>query len=101
MIKLFRAVAAKVRNSYWLSSASYTFLNKVCATGFAFVNFYILIRLLSKHDFGAWVLFYTVATFMEMIKHGFVRNPLIRYLTIASEEDSPKIQTASLYLNAM
>lgn len=101
MIKLFRGAANKVKGSYWLSSGSYTFLNKVSQTLFAFVNFYILIRILSKHDFGAWVLFFTVAALMEMIKHGFVRNPLIRYLTIASEEDSPKIQTASLYLNAL
>ncbi|HYG18536.1 MAG TPA: flippase [Ohtaekwangia sp.] len=101
MVKIFRGAVSKVRNSYWLSSASYTFLNKVSTTLFAFVNFYILIRILSKPDFGAWVLFFTVASFMEMIKHGFVRNPMIRFLTIAGADDDPKIQTASLYLNAI
>jgi lipopolysaccharide exporter len=101
MIRLFQGAARKVSNSYWLSSASFTFLNKVSTTLFGFVNFIILIRILPKHDFGAWVLFMTVVSFVEMIKHGFVRNPMLRYMPVANEEDSAKIQTASLYLNAV
>ncbi len=74
-------------------------MNKICITFFGFINFYILIRVLTKEDFGAWVLFTSIASLMELIKHGFVRNPLIRYLTISSAAESAKIQTASLLLN--
>lgn len=74
-------------------------MNRVSITLFGFVNFYILIRILSKDDFGAWVLFTSIASLMELIKYGFVRNPLIRYLAMSPMEQSRRIQTASLLLN--
>ena len=73
-------------------------MNKVSVVLFGFVNFYILIRILSKEDFGAWVLFLSIASLMEPIKRGFVRNPLVRYLAMAPDE-TVRIQTASLLLN--
>lgn len=91
----------KINSSYWLKSGSFTFLNKVSITLFGFINFYILIRVLTKEDFGAWVLFISIASLMELIKHGFVRNPLIRYLAMSSPEESPNIQRASFFLNAV
>ena len=89
----------KINRSYWLRSGSYTFLTKIFVTLFAFINFYILIRILSKEDFGAWVLFISIASLMELIKHGFVRNPLIRFLAMSPLEESSRIQTASILLN--
>src|SRR5690606_22628439 len=38
---------------------------------------------------------------MELIKHGFVRNPLIRYLAISPGQEASRIQTASLVLNTV
>ena len=73
-------------------------MNKVSVVLFAFINFYILIRILSKDDFGGWVLFISIASLMEPIKRGFVRNPLIRFLAI-SPDQALSIQTASLLLN--
>jgi lipopolysaccharide exporter len=89
----------KIKSSYWLRSGSYTFMNKMFVTLFGFINFYILIRVLSKEEFGAWVLFISIASLMELIKHGFVRNPLIRYLAMSREDEGRTIQTASLFLN--
>src|SRR5688572_2445400 len=91
----------KINGSYWLKSGSFTFMNRIFITLFAFINFYILIRVLSKEDFGAWVLFISVASLMELIKHGFVRNPLIRFLAMSPPEESSRIQTASLLLNVV
>lgn len=101
MRKIFSGAANRFKGSYWLSSGVFSFLNKVSTTGLAFVNFWILVRVLAPPVFGEWVLFFTIVNLMEMAKHGFVRNPLIRYLTINADADSPKIQTASLYLNAI
>ncbi len=101
MPRFISHASKKIKQSYWLRSGSYTFMNKISVTFFGFVNFYILIRVLSKEDFGAWVLFTSVATLMELIKHGFVRNPLIRYLAISPEKESANIQTASLFLNTV
>jgi lipopolysaccharide exporter len=99
MQRFISGALKKINGSYWLRSGSFTFMNKVFITLFGFANFYILIRVLAKEDFGAWVLFISVASLMELIKHGFVRNPLIRYLAMSSDEESSSIQTASLVLN--
>ncbi len=101
MMNWYFKASDKINKSYWLKSGSYSFLSRVSTTLFGFVNFYILIRILSKDDFGVYVLFFSVANFMELIKHGFVRNPLIRFLASSNEDDAPKIQLASLYLNAL
>lgn len=87
------------RNSYWVSSGFYSLLVKVITVLTGFANFYILIRLLSRLDYGAWVLFISVCTVMELVKHGFIRNPLIRYLAISEKKESGVLQTASLLLN--
>lgn len=99
MRKLISGALRKINGSYWLRSGSYTFMNKVFITLFGFINFYILIRVLSKEDFGAWVLFISVASLLELIKHGFVRNPLIRYLAMSKDKEGSSIQTASMALN--
>ena len=99
MRRLITRALTKVKDSYWLRSGSYTFFNRVFVTLFGFINFYILIRVLSKEDFGAWVLFISIASLMELIKHGFVHNPLIRYITMSPDSESSTIQTASLFLN--
>jgi lipopolysaccharide exporter len=44
-------------------------------------------------------LFVSVSTLMELVKHGFIRNPLIRYLSITPGEDQPALQSASMFLN--
>jgi O-antigen/teichoic acid export membrane protein len=101
MQKLISSALRKINGSYWLRSGSYTFMNRIFITLFGFINFYILIRVLSKEDFGAWVLFISIASLMELIKHGFVRNPLIRFLAMSPDEEGPGIQTASLWLNTV
>jgi lipopolysaccharide exporter len=87
------------RGSYWLSSGAFTLATKLTTVGFGFVNFLILIRVLSPLDYGAWVLFVSVSTLMELVKHGFIRNPLIRYLSITPPADQPALQSASMFLN--
>jgi lipopolysaccharide exporter len=101
MSKFVSGALKKINASYWLRSGSYTLMNKVSVTLFAFINFYILIRVLPKDDFGAWVLFLSIASLMELIKYGFVRNALIRYLAMSRNEESPNIQTASFFLNVV
>jgi O-antigen/teichoic acid export membrane protein len=75
---------------------------------FSTANFMILMRetqikgsTWTEDDYGAWILYFTIINLMEMSKQGFVRNPLIRFLNINSMEDSPRIQSASFYLNAI
>jgi lipopolysaccharide exporter len=97
----FERLVRHWRGSYWLSSGAFTLLTKITTVAFGFFNFLILIRMLTPADYGAWVLFISVSTLMELVKHGFIRNPLIRYLTITAPEEQPNLQTASLFLNTV
>jgi len=86
-------------NLYWIKSGSYTFLARLTTFFFGFLNFFILIRALDKLDFGVWTLFISVVTMLELIRNGFVRLPLIKFLTSSNDESYPKIITASFSLN--
>jgi len=68
-------------------------------TGFG--GFYILVRLLSKDDLGAWALFVSVTALIEVARGGLIQNAQIKYCASASKEDYPKILTASLSLNVI
>lgn len=90
----------KIRASYWLKSGFLSFVSQSSSVVFGFVNFYFLLRVLDKHDFGVWTLFVSVATFMEIIKIGFIASPLVRY-SLVERDEYTKILSASLLLNVM
>lgn len=50
-------------------------------------SYMILLRMLSMHDFGIWVLFTTPASLIDMLRFGVTREALVRYLSGSSEED--------------
>ncbi len=89
----------KIRASYWLKSGSFAVLGQFSNVFFGFINFYFLLRILDKNDFGVWTLFISVATFMELIKNGFITSPLVRYSMVEVKEEHTKILSASLILN--
>ncbi len=89
----------KLRASYWLKSGSLSLLSQLSGVFFGFINFYLLLRILDKNDFGVWTLFISVATFMELIKNGFITSPLVRYSMSQEKSDYTPILSASLLLN--
>ncbi len=62
-------------------------------------SFVVLLRVLSKDDFGTWALYLSLATLLEFVRNGFIRNPLVRYLTNASGSDYVAIVSSSFALN--
>ncbi|MEM7658088.1 MAG: flippase [Bacteroidota bacterium] len=65
-----------------------------------FAAFFLLIRGLSKTDFGIWSIFLVITTFVEEGQVGLLRKPLIRYLNLSERLDLDRsIQTTSLVLN--
>jgi lipopolysaccharide exporter len=66
---------------------------------FGFINFYLLIRILDKAEFGVWILYISVSTTMELIKNGFIIGPMVRAAVIADREEYTRILSASLMLN--
>ena len=50
-------------------------------------SYMILLRMLSIHDFGIWMLFITPASLIDMLRFGITREALVRYLSGCSPED--------------
>ena len=50
----------------------------LAASGFSFVSFFVLARVLSSEALGIWIVFLTVAGFFDMFRAGMLRVALIR-----------------------
>lgn len=85
--------------SYWIRSAIFTLFERGSVLLFGLGSTIILLRSLSKEDFGEWVTFMTITAFIEVGRSGLQRNGLVKYLSTCNEEDYGKVSTASLSLN--
>ena len=66
-----------------------------------FGSFFILVRTVSKEEFGIWSLFLSVTTLIELARNGLIQNALIKHLTTSEGELKKEIITASLALNVI
>lgn len=58
-----------------------------------------MVRMMPKTEIGIWILFTSVTAILEMVRHGFIRNPLITHLVSADEKDKNSVITSSLVLH--
>ena len=87
----------KGEKSYWIKSGSYSVLERVFGQFIGFGNMFLLLRAVSKEEFGLWIQFLILAAVIEVSRTGLIQNGLIRYLATSPEEEKPKINTASLF----
>ena len=87
--------------SRWFSQGAYSLLNRIAVLFFGFLNVFFMVRMMPKTEIGTWVLFTSVTAIMEMIRHGFIRNPFITLLVSAEEADKKSVITTSLVLHCM
>lgn len=87
------------KGSYWLQSGFYTFMQRGAALIFGFGSFFFLIRGVSKEEFGAWALFLSITTILELGKNGLIQNALVKFLAADEKEQDGAIISASLFLN--
>lgn len=85
--------------SYWLKSGLFSIFEKGSVFLFGFGGFYIIARAFSKEDFGVWVLYYTLISFLEVARIGLLGNGLVRFINTCEEDAKPLVHTASLFLN--
>ena len=83
--------------AYWIKSGTYSLLERVIGQIIGFGNMFLLLRAVSKEEYGLWIQFLILAAVIEVSRTGLIQNGLIRYLTTSSKEDIPKINTASLF----
>lgn len=84
---------------YWMSSAFYTIMQNVTGVAFTFGGFYLLVRMLDKHQFGVWALFMTTVTILEFMRGGLIQNALIKYLSFEAPEEHTRIISSSFIIN--
>lgn len=87
------------QSSYWLKSGSFTLATKISNVSFGFINIWLLYRILPKDEVGIWIIFMSVTAILELIKNGFIRNPLIRFLNQSEDSEISDIQSSSLWLH--
>lgn len=91
---------SKLASNYWLSSGIYTFGQRILMMIFGFGGFLILVRLLSKTDFGVVALFLSITTILEVLRNGLLRNGLIREVQhCETDEERQTAYRSSLALN--
>jgi lipopolysaccharide exporter len=98
--QLFKHLTS-IAYSRWFSQGAYSLLNRVSVLVFGFLNIFFMVRMMPKADIGIWVLFTSVTSLTEMIRHGFIRNPFITHLVSADDGQKAKVITTSLILHTM
>lgn len=89
------------KKSYWLTAGAYSIGNRVSLLVFGFGSFYLLVRKLPQEEFGAWALFMTITTIIEVSRNGLIQNALIKLLHSYAGENSHKIVTGSWAMNLL
>lgn len=87
------------KDMYWIRSGLINVGQNLSGVLFGFASFYLLVRLLDKHDFGAWTLFMSATTVLELIRGGLVQNALVKYLAAAEKTEHVKIISASFTIS--
>jgi lipopolysaccharide exporter len=90
-----------INKHYWLKSGSYTLMLNIQQVLFGFGSFYFLVRMLDKQSFGIWTLFVATTSIFEMARSGLIQYALIKFLSESTEEEKPKIISASFILSAV
>ncbi|MTI37895.1 oligosaccharide flippase family protein, partial [Fulvivirga lutimaris] len=80
-------------------AGSYSSLELITNQGLGVVTFFILVRILTKEDFGQWALFLSSITMIEMGRVGFVKNALIKHMGL--EPNNQKYRSTSLLIGLL
>lgn len=64
------------------------------------LSFILLTRTLEKTEFGAWVIYISAATFLDILRNGLVHTALVRFYS-GAETDEKKIIVGSSWLIAL
>ncbi len=87
------------KNNYWLKNGALNIIQNLVTVFIGVGSLYILVRLLSKDQYGTWVLFLSVVSIVEVARNGFTQEALVKYLAPANEVEGAQINTAALAIN--
>jgi lipopolysaccharide exporter len=89
-------------SSPWVSRGVYSLFNRVGIVFFGFLNVFFMVRLMPPAEIGIWALFISVTSILDLLRNGFIRNPLIaHYVTASSDHERGLVVSSSLVLHAI
>lgn len=74
-------------------------ISNVLAAVLGLLSFLLLTRSLDKELFGEWVLYITLASFMDLLRFGLTRTALVRFMAGASDDEKKTYLGASFKIN--
>ena len=90
----------KRKYEYWVNAGFYSGLQKLSVLVFGILSTMIIARNFhGKYEMGVWSLFLTIAGLVEVIRHGLIKNAVIKYLNSSEESEHPEILSSALILN--
>ena len=91
---------AETKDQYWLKSGIINIAQNLSRTFINLPIFFILVRLLSKNDYGVWGLYLQTTTILEIVRNGLVQSALIKFMSGADRSEHSKIVSASFSISA-
>lgn len=90
----------KVSN-YWLKSGAITLIERVGTLVIGVFTFVLLARNLTKSEYGEWMLYLSVCGFVEVLRRGLLKVPLIKTTNEETTYSTSQIQGTNLFLNVI
>ncbi|MEJ2880817.1 flippase [Pedobacter sp. GR22-6] len=87
------------KDQYWLKSGIINVVQNFSGTLINMLTFIVLVRLLSKNDYGVWGIFGQTVLILEIIRGGLIQSALIKFMAGAEQKEHSAIFTASLVIS--
>jgi lipopolysaccharide exporter len=86
--------------SGWLQLGFYGGLQRATVVVFGMLSTMVLAhKAIDPSDMGVWSLFLIIAAFVEIIRHGLVKNSVIKYLNSSGDQEKNLVLSSALILN--
>lgn len=87
------------KNHYWIKSGIINLLQNFSGTLINLVTFFILVRLLSKNDYGVWGIYMQTVTIIEIVRNGLIQSALIKFMSGTDKSEHSTIFSATLTIS--
>lgn len=88
--------------STWLHLGFYGGLQRATVVVFGMLSTMVLAhKAIDPADMGVWSLYLIIAAFVEIIRHGLVKNSVIKYLNSSGTEEKNFVLTSAFVLNVI
>jgi O-antigen/teichoic acid export membrane protein len=85
---------------YWLKSGLINISQNISNQILSFGSFWLMARLFSKEDFGAWGIYMQAVIIFELFRNGLIQSALIKFLSGTDKNEHSSVVSASFTISA-